>query len=114
MRRWISASYEPARLSFARGCREFHDGVAGLPIRKAILIEMLQRDLSLADGMKLAKDVGFDEIECQTVSDPKEAEAIKVAGGNAGLRIHSLMNMAHWSFPPHCSRTQFAEQRSYL
>src|SRR5271156_976537 len=70
-----------------------------LPIRKAILIEMLPPGLPLADRMKLAKDVGFEEIECQTVSDPKQAEAIKMAAANAGLRIHSVMNMAHWSFP---------------
>jgi hexulose-6-phosphate isomerase len=60
---------------------------------------MLPSDLPLADGLKLARDVGFEEIECQTVSDPKQAEAIKVAAGNAGIRIHSVMNMAHWSFP---------------
>jgi hexulose-6-phosphate isomerase len=74
-------------------------GATRLPIRKAILISMLPHDLSLADGMKLARDVGFEEIECQTVSDPKQAEAIKIAAGNAGIRIHSVMNMAHWDFP---------------
>jgi hexulose-6-phosphate isomerase len=74
-------------------------GATRLPIRKAILISMLPSDLPLADGLKLARDVGFEEIECQTVSDPKQAEAIKVAAGNAGIRIHSVMNMAHWSFP---------------
>src|SRR5580658_4820835 len=70
-----------------------------LPIRKAILISMLPADLPLADGIKLARDVGFEEIECQTVDDPKQAEAIRIAAGNAGIRIHSVMNMAHWSFP---------------
>ncbi len=74
-----------------------------LPIRKAILIEMLPKDMPVADGMKLAKEVGFDEIECQTVGDPKQAEAIKLAAQNAGLRIHSVMNMAHWSFPLNAS-----------
>jgi L-ribulose-5-phosphate 3-epimerase len=74
-------------------------GATRLPIRKAILITMLPKDLPLADGMKLAKEVGFEEIECQTVTDPKQAEAIKVAATSAGLRIHSVMNMAHWSFP---------------
>ena len=74
-------------------------GATRLPIRKAILISMLPHDLSLADGMKLARDVGFEEIECQTVSDPKQAEAIKTAASNAGIRIHSVMNMAHWDFP---------------
>jgi L-ribulose-5-phosphate 3-epimerase len=72
---------------------------ARLPIRKAILITMLPKDLSLTEGFKLAKDVGFEEIECQTVTDPRQAEAIKIAAVNSGLRIHSVMNMAHWSFP---------------
>jgi L-ribulose-5-phosphate 3-epimerase len=70
-----------------------------LPIRKAILISMLPKDLSLADGFKLAKDIGFEEIECQTVTDPKQAEVIRIAARDSGLRIHSVMNMAHWSFP---------------
>lgn len=72
---------------------------ARLPIRKAILISMLPRDLSLVEGFKLAKDVGFEEIECETVTDPKQAEAIKIASANSGLRVHSVMNMAHWSYP---------------
>src|ERR1700722_9865615 len=72
---------------------------ARLPIRKAILISMLPNDLSLADGFKLAREIGFEEIECQTVTDPKQAEAIKLASANSGLRIHSVMNTAHWSFP---------------
>src|ERR1700684_2193212 len=70
-----------------------------LPIRKAILISMLPKDLSRADGFKLAKEIGFEEIECETVADPKRAEAIQIASANSGLRIHSVMNMAHWSFP---------------
>lgn len=81
-----------------------------LPIRKAILITMLPADLSLADGLKLAKDVGFEEVECQTVSDPKQAEAIKVAAGNAGIRIHSVMNMAHWSFPLNASDPEIVKK----
>lgn len=70
-----------------------------LPIRKAILIEMLPKGLSLVDGMKVARDAGFEQIECQTVTSQDEAEAIKRAAETAGLRIHSVMNMAHWSCP---------------
>jgi L-ribulose-5-phosphate 3-epimerase len=81
-----------------------------LPIRKAILITMLPKDLSLPDGLKLAKDVGFDELECQTVTDPKQAEAIKVAAEKAGVRIHSVMNMAHWSFPLNASDPEIVKK----
>lgn len=54
-------------------------GSARLPMRKGVLISMLPEKMPLADRLKLAKDVGFDDLECHTVEDPKEAEAIKVA-----------------------------------
>ena len=74
-------------------------GAQRLPIRKGVIISMLPKDMPLEDRMKLAKDVGFDDLECNTVADPKEAEAIKLAAGKANLRIHSVMNMAHWGSP---------------
>jgi L-ribulose-5-phosphate 3-epimerase len=72
---------------------------ARLPIRKGVLISMLPKDLSLQDGMQAAIDAGFQDIECQTVSDPKRVEEIKTASEKTGLRIHSVMNMAHWTYP---------------
>lgn len=72
---------------------------ARLPIRKGVLISMLPAKLPLLDRMRVAADAGFADLECQTVGDPKEAEAIKTAAGKAKLRIHSVMNMAHWAFP---------------
>ena len=72
---------------------------ARLPIRKGILISMLPKNLSLEDGMRAAVDAGFADIECQTTSNPKRVEEIKTAAEKSGLRIHSVMNMAHWSFP---------------
>ncbi len=72
---------------------------ARLPIRKGVLISMLPENLPLLDRMRVAVDAGFVDLECQTVADPKEAEAIKAAAEKAKLRIHSVMNMAHWAFP---------------
>jgi hexulose-6-phosphate isomerase len=72
---------------------------ARLPIRKGVLISMLPEKLPLLDRMRVAVDAGFVDLECQTVADPKEAEAIKTAAEKAKLRIHSVMNMAHWDFP---------------
>jgi hexulose-6-phosphate isomerase len=43
--------------------------------------------------------VGFDEVECATVTEPGVAEEIKKAAEASGLRIHSVMNQAHWKFP---------------
>jgi len=70
-----------------------------LPIKKAVLVTMLPKELSYADRFKLARDVGFEQIECITVEDEREAEEIKKASEGAKVPIHSVMNMAHWKFP---------------
>ena len=72
---------------------------ARLPIKKAVLLGMLPKSMSYADRFKLAVDAGFEEIECPTTPDPGEAEQIKKASETAKLRIHSVMNQAHWKFP---------------
>jgi L-ribulose-5-phosphate 3-epimerase len=71
-----------------------------LPIKKAVLISMLRpTSLSYRDRFQMAKDCGFEEIECQTVADPAVAGEIRKASEATGLRIHSVMNMAHWQYP---------------
>ena len=60
---------------------------------------MLPKQLSYADRFKMAVDIGFEGLEAQTISDPKEADQIKDASTKTGLRIHSVMNMDHWKFP---------------
>ncbi len=97
------------KASVAAGCGL---GIAGLPvasgtapaaasgkIKKAVLISMLPEKLSFADRFKMARDVGFEAIEAQTVTDPHTAEEIKKAAEDAKIRIHSVMNMAHWEYP---------------
>ncbi len=74
-------------------------GPSRLPIRKGVPISMLSKNWSLRDRMQAAVDAGFSDLECETVSDPKEAEAIKSAAERARLRIHSVANSAHWDFP---------------
>lgn len=69
---------------------------ARLPIRKAVYIGMLPKSLSYADRFSLARDAGFEAIECATVNDPKEAEEVKRAAEAAKLPIHSVMNSTHW------------------
>ena len=68
-------------------------------LKKSLVIYMLPKELSYLDRFKLARDVGFDGIEAQTIEDPKVAEEIRSASEKSGLRIHSVMNMAHWEFP---------------
>jgi len=71
---------------------------AGAP-RKAVLISMLPKELSYPDRFKMAVDAGFAGIEMRTVPDPKEAEEIRAASAGSGLRIHSVMNADHWTYP---------------
>ena len=70
-----------------------------LPVRKAVLISMLPATLSYAERFQMARDAGFEEVECMTTPDPREAEQIKLAAGKTGLRIHSVMNRNHRQFP---------------
>jgi len=70
-----------------------------LPIKKALCVGMLPSNLSYADRFKLVRDTGFEEVECNTTPAEKEAEEIKKAAESAGVRIHSVMNQAHWKFP---------------
>jgi hexulose-6-phosphate isomerase len=72
---------------------------ARLPIRKSVLIGMLPRSLSFTERFRLAKECGFESIEAQTINDPAEAEEIRKASALAGMPIHSVMNMDHWTYP---------------
>ncbi len=69
------------------------------PLKKAVLVSMLPKQMSYLDRFKLAVNCGFEGIEAQTVTDPKEADEIKEASTKAGIRIHSVMNMGHWEWP---------------
>src|SRR4029077_9137986 len=72
---------------------------ARLPIKKAVEFEMLPRRMSIADRFQLARDVAFEQIDCPAMPDEHEAEDAKKAAEKTGLRIHSVMNMAHWDYP---------------
>jgi len=68
-------------------------------IKKGLVYDMLPKRMSHTDRCKLARDAGFAVIQASTTRDEKEAEAIKSAADAAGIRIDSVMNMAHWEFP---------------
>jgi len=74
-------------------------GPASSSIKKGVLLEMLPKKLSYADRLKLARDVGFQGIQANTTPDPHEAEEIKKAADDAGIKIDSVMNMDHWKYP---------------
>ncbi len=83
---------------------------ARLPIRKAVLFEMLPNSMSVPDRCKLAVDTGFQATECPTTPDERSAEEIKKGAEAAGLAIHSVMNMAHWKYPLSAEDPAIVEQ----
>lgn len=70
-----------------------------LPIHKAVEYNMLPESASIPERFQMARDAGFERIECPTTPDQSQAEAMKNAAEKAGIKIHSVMNMAHWKYP---------------
>jgi L-ribulose-5-phosphate 3-epimerase len=83
----------------AAGAAALQGQQARLPIRKALYIDMLPDKLGYRDRFQMARDAGFEQVECATTEDPRAAEEIKKAAESTGLRIHSVMNQAHWDYP---------------
>src|SRR5690242_10108879 len=72
---------------------------ARLPIRKAVLYSMLPESMTVAERFQLAREAGFEEVECGTTPDQAKAEELLDAAKRANIRIHSVMNSDHWKFP---------------
>jgi len=70
-----------------------------LPIHKAVEYSMLPETVTIPERFQMARDAGFERIECPTTPDQSQAEAMKRAAGQAGIKIHSVMNMDHWKYP---------------
>ena len=70
-----------------------------LAVKKGLVLSMLPSKLSYADRFKLARDTGFEVIQAPTISDQRAAEEIQRASSSSGVRVDSVMNMAHWDFP---------------
>ena len=68
-------------------------------IKRAVLVSMLPKELSWQDRFALAKAVGFDGIEMQTMADQAQAEQVARASEATGLVVHSVMNSDHWRYP---------------
>jgi hexulose-6-phosphate isomerase len=70
-----------------------------LPIRKAVEFSMTPKTMSILERFQVAKDAGFEAIECNTEPDAAKAEEMLAASKKAGLPIHSVMNSEHWRSP---------------
>lgn len=60
---------------------------------------MLPKSASISERFQIARDAGFERIECPTTPDQSQAETMKKAAEKAGIKIHSVMNMDHWKYP---------------
>ena len=70
-----------------------------LKLKKGVVFDMLPAKLSYADRLKMARDVGLDVVQAPTTPDENQAEELKKAADEAGIRIDSVMNMDHWKYP---------------
>ncbi len=70
-----------------------------LPIAMAVEYNMLPENLSISERFQMAKDAGFERIECPTTPNQQDAETMKTVSEKVGLPIHSVMNMDHWKYP---------------
>ncbi len=68
-------------------------------LKKAVYVSMLPKELGYAEKFKLALDVGFEGIEIGTIADQAVAQEIAEASKKTGLKIHSVMNADHWTYP---------------
>src|SRR5689334_24674948 len=60
---------------------------------------MTPKTMSILERFQVAKDAGFEAIECNTEPDAAKAEEMLAASKKAGLPIHSVMNSEHWKSP---------------
>jgi hexulose-6-phosphate isomerase len=66
--------------------------------KKSVMFSMLPGSLSLEDRFKLAKDVGFEGVECSPVGNEKAAAALRSAAEKAGIPIQSVI-YGGWDAP---------------
>src|ERR1700744_1159191 len=93
-RRFIQTAAALPGMSTVRG-----NPATRLPIRMAVEYNMLPEKMSIMERFQLARDCGFERIECPTTRDPGDAETMKAPPDKRGLPIHSVMNMDHWEYP---------------
>jgi len=60
---------------------------------------MLPRALGVREKFQLAKDCGFEAIECPTTPEAERADQILAASKEVGVPVHSVMNQEHWRNP---------------
>lgn len=79
------------------------DGAGGAAARlhnnKGLRINMLPKNMAMADAMKVAVDCGFNQIEPFATFDDHLARETKNAAQQARIRIGSVANPMSWKYP---------------
>ena len=84
---------------------------ARVPIKKAVLGSMLPKELpDWKSKFAAGKEAGFTHIEMGTVEDAKEEAVIAKASADTGLKIHGVMNAAHWKYPLNSSDSSVVDE----
>jgi hexulose-6-phosphate isomerase len=86
------------------------DSSARLPIAMAVEYNMLPAKFSILERFQIAKDAGFERLECPTTPDQSDAETMKASAEKTGLVIHSVMNADHWKYPFSSADPQVVEK----
>src|ERR1039457_4321595 len=82
-----------------------------LPIRRAVEFSMLPGKIPVLDRFQMARDAGFEAIECPTTPEASAAEEILAASRKTALPIHSVMNAEHWRSPLSSADPAVVEKR---
>lgn len=72
---------------------------AGNRLKKACCIGLLPSSMTVLERFQLAKRLGFEGIEPNTLNTPEEVAEYREASKSTGLKIHSIMNSDHWRYP---------------
>ena len=95
----VAATFAALTGTVSEGLAMTSSPAVAAPIKKGILLDMLPANLSYADRLKLAREIGFEVLQAPTQPDEHKAEELKKAADAAEIRIDSVMNMDHWKYP---------------
>src|ERR1043165_448909 len=67
------------------------------PLRKAVMIGMVQAGETVSDKFKILRECGFEGVEMDSPT-PLESDKILKARDESGLKIHGVVDSVHWKY----------------
>ena len=83
---------------------------ASAPFKKAVGFDLLPIKQPYPVQFRLAAAAGFEAVEMEAVAGADEAEAVRAAALEAGLKIHSVVTLANWLHPLSSGETDEREK----